>query len=95
MKTEYQIDIINRLKLERDKHNLSQKDIADKLGISYGFLGRIESPKQEGKYNLAQIRQLCEIYGIRLSELFMPDSHLDGEDLINGLVNAIIEYENL
>lgn len=65
------------------------------LGISYGFLGRIESPKQEGKYNLAQIRQLCEIYGIRLSELFMPDSHLNGEDLVNGLVNAIIEYENL
>ena len=95
MKTEYQINIISRLKSERDNHFLSQKDVADLLGISYGFLGKIESPKQEGKYNLAQIQLLCKIYKISIVELFIPNSHLEGTDLINALINAIIEYENL
>lgn len=92
MKTNFQNEIINRLKSAREKHGLSQANVADNLGISYGQMGNIESPKQNHKYTLAQIYTLCKSLEIPIEDVFLTQEEKQG-NIIDKLVSNIIAYE--
>lgn len=92
MKTDFQNEIIRRLKVARESHRLSQANVADNLGISYGQMGNIESPKQNHKYTLAQIYALCKLLGIPIEDVFLTPKEKTG-NVIDKLVNNIIAYE--
>lgn len=94
MKNEYQNQIILRLKRCREHLGLSQMDIADKLGISYGQMGNIESPKQSHKYTLEHIYSLSKFLKIPIEQIFLSDEDFtDNKDIIDKLITNIIRYE--
>lgn len=92
MKTAYQSEIVYKLKAAREKSGLSQANVADALGISYGQMGNIESAKQNHKYTLAQIYSLCKLLEIPVEDVFLTPEEKHG-NIIDKLVSNIIAYE--
>lgn len=94
MKTEYQNEIIYRLKKHRESLGFSQINIADKLGISYGQMGNIESPKQNHKYTLEHIYIICRYLKVPIEQIFLSDEDFaENKDIIDKLITNIIRYE--
>lgn len=61
MKSKIDQYVINKVKEKREEQNLSQADIAYELGISVGFIGKIESIKYPSHYNLKHLNKLAKI----------------------------------
>ena len=90
MKTQYQYEVISRLKKLREDKNYTQASLAKLLEISPGQLGNIESIKQEHKFTLAQILKICDELGGSIETMFLPDSDkVETRDVIE----AIIKYQ--
>lgn len=92
MKTEYQNQVIARLKSLREKNGFSQLNIASYLGISSGQLGNIESYKRPHKYTLKQIYQLCTKFDIEIQQVFCPTKH-EASTSITEIIKLIIKYQ--
>lgn len=73
MKTQYQYEVISRLKKLREDKNYTQASLAKLLEISPGQLGNIESIKQEHKFTLAQILKVFDELGGSIETMFLPD----------------------
>ena len=73
MKTEYQYEVISRLKKLREEKNYTQASLAKLLEISPGQLGNIESFKQEHKFTLAQILKICDELNVSVESIFLPE----------------------
>lgn len=71
MKTRYQIRVIGRVKTLRLSNNVTQKELADILGMSIGHIGNIESEKFANKYTLPQLRKIANHFGVKQETLFM------------------------
>lgn len=95
-KSEYQLEIILKIKQERERRGLGQKNIANILGISEGHVGNIESSKFPQKYTLKQLDVLCKYFKMPTEQLFIPDSSYVQENIniTTLLVEKIVEYEN-
>ena len=95
-KSDYQLEIIFKIKQERESRGLGQKNIADILGISEGHVGNIESPKFPQKYTLRQLDVLCKHFKMPTEQLFISDDmHMQENVNITALlVEKIVEYEN-
>jgi putative transcriptional regulator len=61
----------NELKLFRAKHDLTQAELAERVGVSRQTITAIET----GKYNpsLELALKLAECFGCRVEDLFSPD----------------------
>ena len=96
MKSEYQLQIIFKIKQERESRGWGQKNIANILGISEGHVGNIESSKFPHKYTLKQLDTLCKHFKIPTEQLFIPDDIYMQKDIniTTLLVEKIVEYEN-
>lgn len=53
--------VIDRVKEKRIEKNLSQDALANELGISSGFIGKVESPRYPAHYNLKHLNDLAKI----------------------------------
>jgi transcriptional regulator with XRE-family HTH domain len=53
--------VISRVKDKRIESNLSQADLAYELGMSVGFIGKVESTKYSSHYNLKHLNDLAKI----------------------------------
>ena len=95
-KGDYQLEIIFKIKKEREARGLGQKNIADILGISEGHIGNIESPKFPQKYTLRQLDLLCKYFKMPTEQLFISDDTYVQENIniTELLVEKIVEYEN-
>lgn len=91
MKTQYQYNVILRIRKAREKAGYSQAKIADLLGISYGQVGNIESPTKQHKYTLAQIEILCKALNITIGSIFSPNE--ESNITIDQLVHYIVKYQ--
>lgn len=90
MKTQYQYEVISRLKKLREDKNYTQALLAKLLDISSGQLGNIESIKQEHKFTLAQILKICDELGVSIESIFLPEREkVETRDVIE----AIIKYQ--
>lgn len=90
MKTEFQYEVISRLKKLREEKNYTQASIAKLLEISPGQLGNIESIKQEHKFTLAQILRICDELNISIESIFLPGK----EDVeTREVIKAIVKYQ--
>ena len=90
MKTEFQYEVISRLKKLREEKNYTQASIAKLLEISPGQLGNIESIKQEHKFTLAQILRICDELNVSIESIFLPEK----EDVkTREVIEAIIKYQ--
>lgn len=95
-KSDYQLEIIFKIKQERETRGLGQKNIANLLGISEGHVGNIESPKFPQKYTLKQLNILCKYFNMPTEQLFISDDLYiqQNTNITTLLVEKIVEYED-
>lgn len=53
--------VIEQVKDKRLEKNMSQADLAFELGVSVGFIGKVESPKYTSHYNVKHLNELAKI----------------------------------
>ncbi len=72
-KTKIELFVIEKVKEYRVIFNYSQSDLAVRLDVSDGFIGKIESPKFPDKYNLNHINKLAKIFNCSPKD-FLPEN---------------------
>ena len=71
-KIEIDLYVIERVKERRIELKMSQADLAFKLGVSYGFIGQVESAKFPAKYNINHLDRLAFIFKCSPKD-FLPE----------------------
>lgn len=94
MKTDYQQQVINRIKLIRERKRFSQLTFSKILDISPGQMGNIDSCKQPHKYTLKQILKICDFLEINIEEIFFEDCDSRKKISTRDVINAIIKYQD-
>jgi transcriptional regulator with XRE-family HTH domain len=61
MKSKIDQYVINKVKERRLEKNISQADLAYELGMSVGFIGKVESSKYTSHYNVKHLNHLAKI----------------------------------
>lgn len=75
MLTNIELFVINKVKELRISKGVSQAELAYKIGVSTGFIGKIESIKYNSKYNLNLINRISKTFNISPKDL-LPKKHL-------------------
>jgi len=74
-KSKFEIAVIDEVRKVRTKKGYSQTDIAMFLGFSRGFIGQVESPKSDSKYNLDHLNTLASEMKCSPKD-FMPEKSI-------------------
>jgi len=61
MKTKIDLFVIGKVKERRLEKNISQAELANELGMSVGFIGKVESTKYPSHYNIKHLNLLAKI----------------------------------
>lgn len=61
LKTKIDIYVINKVREKRQEKKMSQAELAYELGMSVGFIGKVESSKYPSHYNLSHINNISKI----------------------------------
>jgi transcriptional regulator with XRE-family HTH domain len=75
MKSKIDQYVINKIRDLRIEKNISQADLANELGMSVGFIGKVESMKYSSHYNLKHLNQLAKILECS-PQVFLPPKAL-------------------
>jgi len=75
MLTNIDIYVINKVREMRNTKNISQVTLANELGISPGFIGKIESNKYRSHYNINHLNSLAKIFKCSPKD-FLPEGPL-------------------
>lgn len=67
--------VINKVRERRLERNVSQLELANELGLSVGFIGKIESDKYPSHYNIKHLNKLAIILKCSPKD-FLPDKPL-------------------
>ncbi|MGE5631364.1 MAG: helix-turn-helix domain-containing protein [Caulobacteraceae bacterium] len=70
------MEIGKKLKQIREMANLSQKEVAEKAGISQAYYSEIENGKEKIRCPIDTLSSICSALGISLSEFFKDDKEL-------------------
>ena len=68
----------NRLKVFRAMHDLTQEDLAEKLGVTRQTINAIEKQRYNPSLELAF--KLADFFGVAIEELFIRDSPEDSAE---------------
>lgn len=73
----YPIDqyIIDAIRKERKRQNVSQSILAYGIGVSKSFIGQVESPKCDIKYSLNHINKIAKYLDVSPRD-FLPEKPL-------------------
>lgn len=86
-KTDFQNEVINRIRQLRIDHELSQIGLANVIDVSNGQIGNIESPKFRHKYTLKQLDVIARYFNVPFEFLLTGScDRLETNDLIKALV---------
>lgn len=72
MRTKVDIAIIEKIKELREKHDVSQRILAEVLNTTPGFIGQVESEKCQTKYSVYQIYLIAEFFECEVSDIYPP-----------------------
>lgn len=61
MKSKIDLFVISKVRERRLEKNISQAVLAYELGMSVGFIGKVESSKYPSHYNIKHLNQLAKI----------------------------------
>lgn len=64
--------VIEVIKKKRQENNISQAELARRLGVSLGFIGNVENQTFRAKYNLRHLNELAKIFKCSPKD-FMPE----------------------
>lgn len=65
--------VIEKVREHRLKLGISQAELAFRIDVSYGFIGKIESRKFSSKYNLNHINKLAKVFNCSPKD-FLPET---------------------
>lgn len=65
----------NRLKKLREKIEMEQKDVADKIGVKNNTLSQYESDKRQPDYDILQ--KLAKLYNVTIDYLITGDEQIN------------------
>ena len=68
----------NRLKVFRAMHDLTQEDLADKLGVTRQTINAIEKQRYNPSLELAF--KLADFFGVTIEELFIHSEHSQNQN---------------
>jgi transcriptional regulator, XRE family len=74
MLTKIEHFVIDRVRKLRIEKNISQAELALSIGVSIGFIGKVESLKYNSKYNLNHINNIAKALNISPKELLPEES---------------------
>ena len=83
------MELAEKLKLMRKKAGLTQKEVADKLGITYQSYGQYERGLRNPKYE--SIQKIASALNCDISEVLTPDE--EREMIIDELVENLLSKE--
>jgi len=66
--------LIRELKVARVRADLTQQEVAAKLGVYSSFVSKCESG--ERKLDVVELAEFCHLYGVRLAE-FLVQANID------------------
>jgi len=75
MKSKIDQFAINKVREKRLEKNISQADLAYELGMSVGFIGKVESSRYPSHYNIRHLNELARILGCSPQD-FLPKKPL-------------------
>lgn len=93
MKSDYQQQVINKIKALREKQGITQLAFSKLLGISPGQMGNIDSIRQPHKYTIKQLVTICDALGIGIEVVLFPASTQSKTYSVREVVTAIIKYQ--
>lgn len=67
--------VIDKIRSERIKKNISQMNLAIYLDVSPGFISSVESAKGKAKYNLNHINKVSKLFSCSPKD-FLPEEYL-------------------
>jgi transcriptional regulator with XRE-family HTH domain len=73
MKTDIELYTINQSRNLRLKHGMSQSELSFKMGLSSGFIGKVESLNTPAKFNLNHLNLLAQIFDVS-PQFFLPNT---------------------
>jgi len=76
VKSEIELYAINKARALREQANITQSELAFRLGVSNGFVGQVESSKSPSKYSLNHIDKLAEIFEVSPQD-FIPNKPIN------------------
>lgn len=94
MKTEYQQEVITRIRRLRESRGITQIALANMLGISPGQMGNIDSFKQPHKYTIKQILTVCDALGVNVEDVLFSEDLKQKAYSVRDVVDAIIKYQD-
>lgn len=90
IKTEYQNEVINRIRQLRIDNKTSQIMLATVIEVSNGQIGNIESPKFQHKYTLKQLYLIARHFNVSVDYLLTGSKQVLDSD---SLIKALIKYD--
>jgi transcriptional regulator with XRE-family HTH domain len=72
MKSKFELYVIDKVKHRRQVLGISQQQLAFRMDLSIGFIGKIESPKYSSKWNLDHLNQLADVLNCSPKD-FLPE----------------------
>ncbi len=79
MNTQIDRYVIDKIKSKRVKFGISQAELADKMGLSNSFIGKIESSKFSNKYAIHHLNLLAKIFSCSPKD-FLPQNPIEEEE---------------
>ena len=93
MKSDYQQQVINKIKALREKQGITQLAFSKLLGISPGQMGNIDSIRQPHKYTIKQLLIICDVLGVGIEEVLFLSNTKSKTYSVRDVVTAIIKYQ--
>lgn len=93
----YIIEEIKKIRI-KSKPYLDQVSLSQKIGVSEGYIGRIENPKLRGKYNIEILTKVARAIGLKSYNDLFPQKILTSEIVTvlykpSGLNNKKLEID--
>jgi len=76
MKTKIEQYVIDRVKARRMELHISQVVLADSIDVSKGFIGNVEVPTNDYKYNINHLNEIAKVLKCSIKDFF-PDEPLE------------------
>lgn len=76
MKTKIEQYVIDRVKALRMEKHISQVVLADSIDVSKGFIGNVEVPSNDYKYNINHLNEIAKVLKCSIKDFF-PDEPLE------------------
>lgn len=73
---EINVGLALQIKAIRDKQELTQTELAKKMGVRQPLISQWEDPDYEGKFTLSSLKDLAKVFDVALLVKFVPFSKL-------------------